>query len=77
MLVITIDSGTSNTRAKLWQDGHLLAKSFAQVGVRDTVISGSRQSFRWASGKRSWRRRRPPELTSRGWPDSGVGHDYF
>ena len=43
MLVITIDSGTSNTRAKLWQDGHLLAKSSAEVGVRDTVISGSRQ----------------------------------
>src|ERR1035437_8830073 len=45
MLIITIDSGTSNTRAKLWQDGRLLAKSFAEVGVRDTVISGSRQKL--------------------------------
>ena len=45
MLILTIDSGTSNTRAKLWQDGRLLAKSFAEVGVRDTVISGSRQKL--------------------------------
>ncbi len=45
MLILTIDSGTSNTRAKLWQDGRLLAKSSAEVGVRDTVISGSRQKL--------------------------------
>ena len=45
MLILTIDSGTSNTRAKLWQDGRLLAKSFAAVGVRDTVITGSRQKL--------------------------------
>ena len=44
-MILTIDSGTSNTRAKLWQDGRLLAKSFAEVGVRDTVISGSRQKL--------------------------------
>jgi len=45
MLILTIDSGTSNTRVKLWQDGRLLAKSFAEAGVRDTVITGSRQKL--------------------------------
>jgi 2-dehydro-3-deoxygalactonokinase len=45
MLILTIDSGTSNTRVKLWQDGRLLSKSFAEAGVRDTVITGSRQKL--------------------------------
>jgi len=45
MLILTIDSGTSNTRAKLWSDGRVIAKSFAEVGVRDTVITGSREKL--------------------------------
>ena len=45
MLILTIDSGTSNTRAKLWRDGGVIAKSFAEVGVRDTVITGSREKL--------------------------------
>jgi len=45
MLIITIDTGTSNTRVKLWQEGRLLSQSFVEVGVRDTAITGSREKL--------------------------------
>ncbi len=47
MQAITIDTGTTNTRAKLWQDGRILSQSCAEVGVRDTAISGSRQKLQF------------------------------
>ena len=42
MTILTIDTGTTNTRVSLWRGGHTLAQQSTQVGVRDTAISGSR-----------------------------------
>ncbi|HWR62444.1 MAG TPA: 2-dehydro-3-deoxygalactonokinase [Clostridia bacterium] len=42
MYIITIDTGTSNTRVKLWNGGKVAAASFVGTGVRDTAISGSK-----------------------------------
>ena len=41
MHIITIDTGTTNTRVKLWRDGTLVAEGFAPVGVRDTAVTGN------------------------------------
>jgi 2-dehydro-3-deoxygalactonokinase len=40
MRVITIDSGTTNTRAYLVEDGRVLAAHSRSVGSRDTAIDG-------------------------------------
>lgn len=48
MHTITIDMGTTNTRATLWRDGMLLARSSAPVGVRDAAISGSKDGLKQA-----------------------------
>jgi len=45
MRSITIDTGTTNTRVKLWHGGQVIAQSCAEVGVRDTAISGSRDKL--------------------------------
>ena len=42
MYIATIDTGTSNTRAKIWNKGKVVSKSFIGVGVRDTAITGSK-----------------------------------
>jgi len=43
----TIDSGTTNSRVYLLDDRlQILAKGVKQVGVRDTAITGSRQTLR-------------------------------
>lgn len=42
MHTLTIDMGTTNTRACLWHDGALLAEGAAAVGVRDAAISGNK-----------------------------------
>ncbi|MDT3393612.1 MAG: 2-dehydro-3-deoxygalactonokinase [Bacillota bacterium] len=44
--VITVDTGTTNTRAILWQDSQILARDFQPVGVRDTAISGSKDKLK-------------------------------
>lgn len=41
MYIITIDTGTTNTRVCAWQDQRLLAEAARPIGVRDTAISGS------------------------------------
>ncbi|QSI78500.1 2-dehydro-3-deoxygalactonokinase [Niveibacterium microcysteis] len=41
MNVLTIDTGTTNTRVTVWRDGAVLHRAARQVGVRDTAISGS------------------------------------
>ena len=41
MQVITIDTGTTNTRVKLWNGQTLIAEGFSPVGVRDTAVTGS------------------------------------
>jgi len=48
MLAITIDTGTTNTRATIWQDGRVISRSSAEVGVRDTAITGNRQKLQVA-----------------------------
>lgn len=45
---ITIDGGTTNTRAVLWKDDMILAASAREVGVRDTAISDSVSPLRLA-----------------------------
>lgn len=42
MYIATIDTGTSNTRVKLWNKGKVVSRSFVGVGVRDTAITGSK-----------------------------------
>lgn len=43
--IITIDTGTTNTRVTLWQDGTVLAHQACEVGVRDTAITGNREKL--------------------------------
>jgi 2-dehydro-3-deoxygalactonokinase len=48
MHIVTIDTGTTNTRTSLWRDGRLLGQASAEVGVRDTAITGSKDALRHA-----------------------------
>ena len=41
MVIATMDGGTTNTRVLLWQNGRLLSKAAAPVGVRVTAMEGS------------------------------------
>lgn len=45
MKILTIDTGTTNTRTSLWQDGQVISACATQVGVRDTAITGSRAAL--------------------------------
>lgn len=51
MLYMTIDSGTTNTRAKIWKDNTVVAQSFIEAGVRDTAITGSTQKLKKGVGE--------------------------
>lgn len=42
MYIATIDTGTSNTRVKIWNQGKVISRSFIGVGVRDTAITGNK-----------------------------------
>lgn len=42
MFIVTIDSGTTNTRVRVWQGKTVIAEASAAIGVRDTVKTGSR-----------------------------------
>lgn len=46
MYIATIDTGTTNTRVKLWQEGKVLTSSHVEVGVRDTGITGSKDKLK-------------------------------
>lgn len=46
--IITIDTGTTNTRAVLWQEDQVIAKDFEPVGVRETSVTGSKQNLKEA-----------------------------
>jgi len=48
MYIVTIDTGTTNTRTKLWQSGKMLCNAHVGVGVRDTSISGSTKKLKQA-----------------------------
>lgn len=41
MQFVTIDSGTTNTRIRIWQNNQVIAEAQRSVGVRDTAITGS------------------------------------
>ncbi|AKU23137.1 2-dehydro-3-deoxygalactonokinase [Massilia sp. MB5] len=45
MKILTIDTGTTNTRITLWRDGKAVSVAATQVGVRDTAITGSRSKL--------------------------------
>jgi 2-dehydro-3-deoxygalactonokinase len=42
---ITVDTGTTNTRVKVWRDDRVVAGAFAAAGVRDTAVTGSRSKL--------------------------------
>lgn len=45
MYIVTIDTGTTNTRVKVWKDEKVISVSSNEVGVRDTSITGSKQKL--------------------------------
>ncbi len=45
MVVVTIDSGTTNTRVRVWMDNTVIADTHENVGVRDTAITGSKATL--------------------------------
>lgn len=45
MNILTIDTGTSNTRTTLWHDDVVVGRGAAPVGIRDTATSGSRAAL--------------------------------
>ncbi|WP_392560602.1 2-dehydro-3-deoxygalactonokinase [Orbus mooreae] len=45
MYIVTIDSGTTNTRVKLWGNNVVIAQASDTVGVRDTAITGSKDKL--------------------------------
>ncbi|MCV3739836.1 2-dehydro-3-deoxygalactonokinase [Lentilactobacillus hilgardii] len=49
--VITIDTGTTNTRVVLWQEGKPVVICKKAVGVRNTAISGSKKQLKDAIRK--------------------------
>lgn len=48
MNILTIDTGTTNTRISLWRDASVIAHAHTPVGVRDTAITGSRLALQQA-----------------------------
>lgn len=42
MYIATIDSGTTNTRVKIWKDDKVVSDSQVEAGVRDTAVTGSK-----------------------------------
>ncbi|MCW2475096.1 MULTISPECIES: 2-dehydro-3-deoxygalactonokinase [unclassified Symbiopectobacterium] len=45
MYSVTIDTGTTNTRVFVWQDNRIIAEASQAVGVRDTAITGSKETL--------------------------------
>ena len=45
---ITIDGGTTNTRAVLWKGDEVIAKAARQVGAQDTAVSSGNQALKEA-----------------------------
>lgn len=48
MHIITVDAGTTNTRSSLWQNGNMISQSHAEIGVRDTALTGSNDALKGA-----------------------------
>lgn len=47
-MILTIDAGTTNTRATIWRDSVPIARAAQRVGSRDTAMSGSRSALQRA-----------------------------
>lgn len=45
MAVATIDTGTTNTRVKIWEAEQVIGAAAMEVGVRDTAITGSKRTL--------------------------------
>lgn len=45
MYVATIDTGTTNTRVKIWNRETLIGQASRAIGVRDTAITGSKKKL--------------------------------
>ena len=45
MNILTIDTGTTNTRVTVWRDDVALCQAARQVGVRDTAITGNKTTL--------------------------------
>ncbi|WP_407728515.1 2-dehydro-3-deoxygalactonokinase (plasmid) [Priestia megaterium] len=46
MYIITLDTGTTNTRVTLWENNELIYKVYKEVGVRDTAIEGNNKKLK-------------------------------
>ncbi|MEW9671284.1 2-dehydro-3-deoxygalactonokinase [Ammoniphilus sp. 3BR4] len=46
MYILTIDTGTTNTRVTLWKDQQPISKASREVGVRDTAVDGNNQRLK-------------------------------
>lgn len=81
MRIATIDTGTTNTRVRLWDNRSLASEGFAAVGVRDTAISGStallmsgvRQALVDALAAASWREADLDQVLAAGMITSNMG----
>ncbi len=45
-VIITIDTGTTNTRVTLWQDDRAIQTKTAGIGVRNTAVTGNNQELK-------------------------------
>lgn len=45
MYLVTIDTGTTNTRVGIWKNNSVIAESSRPIGVRSTAITGSTQTL--------------------------------
>ena len=48
MNIITLDTGTTNTRAVLWKDKDVVYRTVREVGVRNTAIDGNNSRLKQA-----------------------------
>ena len=46
MYIITLDTGTTNTRVTLWQDRIVKIRASREVGVRDTAVDGNNERLK-------------------------------
>lgn len=45
MFIIMIDSGTTNTRIRIWNDNQIIVETSEAVGVRDTAVTKSKETL--------------------------------
>lgn len=67
MNILTIDTGTTNTRVTVWQNVDALFQATRQVGVRDAAITGNRKTL-----QQGVRETIDVALTKAGWSTNDV-----